>query len=155
VESAALVADGEAAPLMAELPKATVRGAPLRARIRPKHVVVLFAAISVAGAIQTLVGWTLYYPPLGILLDLAWFLPLVIPLVRKRVRTIAAVLCLAGFAGQALVFELPEALARIGELDWESLSMLVGMSGGLVASVVAIIKPDPDPDFVPNEFTIR
>ena len=138
----------------ADLPKATVR-APGRQGGRPKHVVIAFAVLSLVGVIQTLYEYTLYLPTIGLLLDLAWFGPLFLPIARRRTTTLVAALCLAGFVGQAIVFDLVEALPRLPELGVRDIATVVGIVGGLVASIVAMIKPDPDPDFVPNEFTIR
>ena len=139
---------------LADLPKAAIR-ATGRPRMRPKHVVIAFAVLSLVGVIQTLYEYTLYLPTIGLLLDLAWFGPLILPIARKRTTTIVAALCLAGFVGQAVVFDLVEALPRLPELGMHDIATIVGIVGGLVASIVATIKPDPDPDFVPNEFTIR
>ena len=139
----------------ADLPKATIHGAPTAFRVRRKHVVAAFGLLSLVGVYEVLFAYTVYFPPLGLLFDLAWLGPIVLVLARKRATTLIGVLCMFAFIGQALVFDEFEALSRLHTLKLTEIATTFGILGGLIASVIMIVKPDPDPDFVPNEFTIR
>jgi hypothetical protein len=138
-----------------DLPRATIHGAPTTFRVRPKHFVVLFSLLSLVGVYRVLIEYTLYFPPLGLLFDIAWLGPGVLVIARKRITTMIGLLCLFAFIGQAFVFDEFEALSRLQMLKLTELATTFGILGGLITSAIAIVKPDPDPDFVPNEFTIR
>jgi hypothetical protein len=143
---------------VSELPKASVTPTPgewLRLRATPTSAIVAFALLSIIGVAPTLVALTLYFPPFGILFDLFWLVPLVVPFAVKRMKTWSALVCIGCFVGQAVVFEIDEALPRIFDLKLVHVATTIGILGGLVASLVKIVKQDPDPDFVPNEFTLR
>lgn len=140
------------------LPKATLQPAPgerAPLRIRPKHVVALFGLLSLGGMVPSLLAFTLYLPPLGLFFDLLWVTPVVLPLFVKRMTTFKALACLGGFIGQAVIIEMFEALSNLAQLRLGDLVTTIGVALGLVAAIVNLAKPDPDPDFVPNEFTIR
>ncbi len=140
------------------LPKATLQPAPgerSRLRIRPKHVVAAFGLLTFGAMSPALLAFTIYMPPLGLFFDVLWLTPVVLPLFAKRMTTFKALACLAGFIGQAFVIELLDALSHIGDLRLGDLATTLGTTLGLVAAIANLVKPDPDPDFVPNEFTIR
>ena len=143
---------------MDPLPKATVRpsvGEWIGLYVRPKHAVCAFAMLSVGGIFPELINLTLYFPPLGIVFDVLWLTPLVLPFAIKRMRTFSALACFLAFVGQAFLFDLTEAIPRIFELHFAEVIITIGIVGGLIAGLVNLVKQDPDPDFVPNEFTIR
>ncbi|MFN0253610.1 MAG: hypothetical protein ACKV2T_42475 [Kofleriaceae bacterium] len=140
------------------LPKATVTptlGEWLRLRAKLTYAIVAFALLSIVGVAPTLVAHTIYFPPFGLLFDVLWLLPLVVPFAVKRMTTWSALVCVGCFVGQAIVFEIDDALPRIFDLELVHVATTIGILGGLVASLVKVVKHDPDPDSVTNEFTIR